>query len=123
MIAVLALWAVACLTLPLAAILLMATLEPHIAQNLLDGTQAFAVAESGLEVGLWRLRAGARPEGRVGVGEGQAEVHATVIDGDHVALRSIGRVRQARRVVANLVQRDVAGDGQWHFAAAFREED
>ena len=109
-----------CLMVSLAGLLLMAGTEARIAENHLASTQALALAESGLEVALWRLNSGA-PLGdlHAAVGAGAHDIHVDVIDPWHVVVTATGEVRGAIRTVSNTLSLEPGG--RWQFGQQFRD--
>jgi hypothetical protein len=116
-----------CLTVTTFALLAIATTEPRIANNLLLGSQAFYIAESGLEIALWELNAGKLPDyasRKIGGGSVTITVQGTILerllDPVHVRVLARGQVGTAVRVVSNTFVRDA--NGHWSPMARFREE-
>jgi hypothetical protein len=101
------------------ALVTLATTEPLIANNLLQGSQAFYVAESGLEIALAHLNAGVPPEGVYTLALGTVHVTYESVDADHVRVRSQGQVEGATRLVSNQFVRE---DGRWGPMKEFKEE-
>lgn len=108
------------------ALLTSAVTEPRIANNLLQGSQTFYVAESGLEMALARLNRGEHPEGTWPVGAGTVTVTVSngllwwLLDPQHVQIQAQGEVQGAPRRVSNRFER--GEDGRWRPLGEFREE-
>lgn len=103
------------------AFLTLSATEPLIATNLLRGSQAFYVAESGLEIALWQANQASGPASLMGtLGEGTYAVTVAVEDATHVRVRSVGRVGPAIRIVSNTFER--TDEGVWQPMRRFREE-
>jgi hypothetical protein len=118
---ILALFAMLTLTVTTLALLSTATTEPVIANNLLHGSQAFYVAESGLEIALVELNEGRVPDGSTRfIGFGRVVTVGIIIDTDHVHVIARGRVGSALRIVSNMFELDV--DGRWQPLKQFKEE-
>jgi type II secretory pathway component PulK len=118
---VMALFTMLSLTITTLALLTMATTEPRIAANLLHGSQAFYLAESGLEIALAMLQENRPLVDRAGtVGAGHYSLTFTEVEVTRVRVRSVGRVGRAVRVVSNQFEQDA--DGIWRPMKSFREE-
>jgi hypothetical protein len=127
---VLALFTMVLLATTTAALLVVSASEPLIANNLLRSSQAFYVAESGLEIALATLNSDGLPlpvvVGPVGAGTYTLTVtplglSLPLIGPVHVRVRSVGRVGLATRAVSNEFARDLL-DGGWRPLSRFREE-
>lgn len=114
------------LSITTAALLTLGASEPQIANNLLRGSQAFYLAESGLEIALAHLNNGGSPllVQAGAVGAGTYEVTVTPIGLPLpvlVQVRSVGQVGPATRVVSNVFVWDPL-DSRWRVLPEFREE-
>lgn len=104
-----------------AALLMVSATEPQIANNLLLGSQAFYIAESGLEIALVLLRSGAPPDVQASACAGGAYTIRFMDNADgSVWVHAEGRIGNARRLVTNRFARD--DDGVWQPLREFREE-
>ena len=102
------------------ALLMLSATEPIIANNLLRGFQAFYVAESGLEIALASVNHDILDESMSGTLAGGGRYTVTVtVDGAELAVRSVGQVETATRVVSNRFEQI---DGRWQPMRRFREE-
>lgn len=103
----------------LLGLLVLGAGEAHVAANLLAGSQAFYLAESGLEIALVELRAGTPPNGAVrALGEGHVVVTGATQDPDHVEVLARARVGTAERVVRTVFERGLDG---WRPVGPFME--
>lgn len=121
MILLLAVMAMVLLSTTTMAMLAVSVTEPIIANNLLLGSQAFYLAESGLEIALGILNANVPLVAVTGSLAGGTYAITFSVEGvDRVHVRSVGRIASAVRMVSNRFERDA--EGVWRPLKQFREE-
>jgi hypothetical protein len=117
------------LTVTTLAFLTLSASEPQIANNHLRSSQAFYIAESGLEIGLAHLNNEGPPvlvqAGPVGAGTYTLTLTPVGlplpgIGPIMVRAHSVGQVGPATRAVSNVFMRDL--EGRWAPLPQFREE-